>query len=540
MILKKHATYFFKILLINVAFMITLGCVFRIYAQSNNIKNDIFWYTKDNQPINSQGGGIFRFADPITGEKKYYWYGVHYKEADSYRTNPSVTLGQATFESVTCYSSTDLVNWKFEADVLTKKELSKHEEHPTWVGRLGVAFVKELNQYAMFVQHGSEVLITTSSSPAGSFSWHQQINMKEMIGTTNTGDQTVFTDEDTGKSYLVYSYGKGRNKIYISEIGVKDRLVNLLDCKQIFQGESREGNCMFKYKGKYYMCASNIYGWDASYAYYLVADDIRGPYAPINNMLVMAGCTDDYAHVTQTGFFYTIKGSQQETVIYCGDRWADFAGNGLGYNQWFPLSFNGSTPHFNSLSSWNLNAKTGEWYVAPDNNFVKNGSFEADRKAIPSPVKPVQDQLTGWITTIIEGNQVSQDTSLSPVLNHVNTEKDRKIVIGEKSLNISDKVHFKRKVFQTISSSQFVKLEKGSYVLTAKIKNSSNFSRLEMYAEANGKIFKYVVKGENNTWLNIKIENINIRNGKIEIGFEVEGKAGSFCHVDDITLIKVK
>ena len=37
-------------------------------------------------------------------------------------------------------------------------------------------------------------------------------------GTSNTGDQTVFTDSDTGKSYLVYSYGVGRGTIWLSEI----------------------------------------------------------------------------------------------------------------------------------------------------------------------------------------------------------------------------------------------------------------------------------------------------------------------------------
>ena len=270
--------------------------------------------------------------------------------------------------------------------------------------------------------------------------------MKEMIGRTNTGDQTVFTDEDTGKSYLIYSYGNGRNKIYVSEIGVKDSMVNLLDCTKVFQGESREGNCMFKYKGKYYMCASNIYGWDASYAYYLAADNIRGPYLPANDMQVMNGCADDFAHVTQTGFFCSVKGTMKETIVYCGDRWADFAGNGLGYNQWFPLSFDNKnkTPYFNSLHSWNLNATTGEWNVAADNNFVKNGSFEADRRKIPSPVKPVQEQLTGWRTIVIEGNAISQDSSTSPILNYFNSEADRKIVIGEKSMAISDKVNFKR------------------------------------------------------------------------------------------------
>ena len=100
--------------------MFTIGSkLSSVTAQSHNIKNDVFWYTKDKRPINSQGGGIFRFADPKTGEKKYYWYGVHYEGADTYRNNPSVTISNAAFESVTCYSSTDLVNWTFEADVLT-------------------------------------------------------------------------------------------------------------------------------------------------------------------------------------------------------------------------------------------------------------------------------------------------------------------------------------------------------------------------------------------------------------------------------------
>jgi len=240
----------------------------------------------------------------------------------------------------------------------------------TWVGRLGIAYIKERKQYAMFVQHGSEVLIALADKPTSEFKWHQKISMKEMIGTTNTGDQTVFFDNATGKSYLIYSYGSGRNKIYVSEIGIKDGMVNLLDCTKVFQGESREGNCMFKYKGKYYMAASNIYGWDASYAYYLVADDIRGPYLPTNDMQVMKGSENDYAHVTQTGFFFNVKGNKKETVVYCGDRWADFAGNGLGYNQWFPLSFDGDVPYFNSLSSWNLDARTGAWNVPADCPFI--------------------------------------------------------------------------------------------------------------------------------------------------------------------------
>lgn len=536
--LKDKSAVSFKVSKnLRILFFIVLHSIIagNVCAQLKNIKNDIFWNTQEGLPIYSQGGGVFRFPDPVSGIMKYYWYGVHYKEAESYRNDPSVTYPRNAFVAVTCYTSTDAVNWKFENNVLTKAEVDAHER-TYWLGRLGVAYVKELKKYAMFVQYGNGVLITVSDSPSGPFTWHQKISMKDMIGTANTGDQTVFTDDD-GKSYLVYSYGQGRNKIYVSEIGVKDGMINLLDCTKIFQGAGREGNCMFRYDRKYYMFASNLYGWDASLAYYLVADNVRGPYLPTNETLVLKGAEDDYAHVTQTGFFFSIKGSKKETIIYCGDRWADFAGNGLGYNQWMPLSFKDAVPYFNSVSSWNLDEKSGEWNVADDNNFVKNGSFEADRKYIPSTVKPIQTELTGWTTTVVQGNRISLDSNTSPVLNHANTTEERKVVIGERSLNISDRVDFKRKVSQTIRSTDFVQLEDGFYTVTAKVKNGGRFSKLEMYAESNGKTRTYKMK-ESPLWTSINIERIKVKNGEIEIGFVAEGSPNAFCYIDDVTLVK--
>ena len=517
--------------------LLTVCSYICISAQSTLIQNDTFWFTKQGQPIYSQGGGIFRFKDPMSGVEKYYWYGVRYKEAETYRLNPAVTLPTSTFESVTCYSSTDLVNWTFENNVLTMAELEKNGGYKRWLGRLGVTWLEELKKYVMVVQHGNQVLFTVSDTPAGNFSWHNQISMKDMIGTPNTGDQTVFTDDD-GKSYLIYSYGNGRNKIYVSEIGVNDGKANLLDCKEVFRGESREGNCMFRYNGKFYMCASNIYGWDASLAYYLVADSIRGPYTPAKSMAVMKGCEDDYAHITQTGFFVSVKGTKQETILYCGDRWADFAGNGLGYNQWFPLSFEGSTPVFNSLHRWTLDAQTGRWSVAPGNNYVRNASFEADRRYVPTHVKPVQDQLTGWTSTVIRGNPISQDSLTSPVLNYFNTVSDRKVVVGEKSLSITDNISFHRRVAQTIRSTPFVKLPDGYYHLSAMIRVSGSFDSMNMYAKSKGRTFRYSISGDYKEWEKISLPHIKVRKGKVEIGFEAAGSPGAQWLVDDVELVK--
>lgn len=513
-----------------------LGVEARETYHFRSIRNDIFWDTVDGKPLYSHGGGIFRFKDSTTGQEKFYWYGVRYKGSAEYRRDPSVTIDKHVFDGVTCYSSDNLVDWHYEGDVLTYDEIARHE-NVAWVGRLGVAYIPEKKQYALLVQCGNEVLFATSDDPIRQFRWQHKKNMTSLIGTSNTGDQTVFYDEDSQKSYLVYSYGRGRHKIYVSEIGVRDGKIDLLDCTQVFKGASREGNCMFKYKGRYYMCASNIYGWDASFAYYLVSDNIRGPYVPANDMQVMHGCDKDYAHVSQTGFFFTIRGSRAETVIYCGDRWACFAGNGLGYNQWVPLSFDGNgNPIFNSLSSWSINYKTGEWYVNHDNNYVLNGSFEADRRSIPSAVKPRQEYLLGWNTEVLKGRQVSVEDSLSPKLNHFNSREDRRYVIGEKSLCISDRERFVRRVSQVIEGEPTLPLPDGEYVLTAKVRCSGKFRKLLMYAVSGGKKLQCRISSSLTEWTTISIPKFVIGKGKAEIGFEADGYPNAECLVDDVVL----
>lgn len=533
------------------AVIILTSCTGQAQGEFLPITNNQFWNTVDNQPIYSQGGGIFKFPDPQTGEEKYYWYGVHYREAELYRESPNVTYPRNRFMGVTCYSSTDFVNWTSEGHVLTPEEVNKRG-WPTWVGRMGVAYLPEIKKYALLVQHGQNVLIATSDSPTGNFVQHRHIDMTDRIGTPNTGDQTVFTDEDTGKSYLIYSYGRGRNRIYVSEIGVRDSMIDLLDCVEIFKGKSREGNCLFKYKGRFYMCASNIYGWDCSYAYYLVADNIYGPYTPTNDMQVMPGCEMDFAHVTQTGFFYTIKGSKQDLVLYCGDRWAEFAGNGLGYNQWIPLTFEGeeNTPRFNSLSNWLLNAETGEWKVGPNNNYVLNPSFEADRNAIPSNRKPVQLQLMGWTSEVIEGNAIANFNEHSPQLNYFNTEEDRKVVVGEKSLCLHDTIPFIRRVWQVVKSRPNIPLEEGTYTLSAMVRTEGALTSATMYVGTTSEDPSQMkmqtheksisLTPTNGEWVRIEIPSFTVQSDSIEIGFRAEGEANARLLVDDVEMKRNK
>lgn len=519
-----------------------------------NIQNDVFWLDTDGNTIFSQGGGIFKFGDT------YYWYGVKYEEAEKYVQNPKVSYSKDTFAGVTCYSSKDLVNWKNEGIVVTKEAVNNAEEmgeqKARWVGRLGVAKVGE--KYALFVQHefpeteqtdvtktkdypdeakegsgefngqyySKQVLVLTSDSPTGQFTWNQRINMYDYTGgTSNTGDQTVFTDEETGKSYLVYSYGRGRGKMFLSEIVAQDDGKIGLDKSKsykIYEGAGREGNCMFKYNGKYYVCASDLYGWNASHGYYLKLDSLEDSYlggesfTPATSMKLMAGTSDDFCHVSQTGFFYTVNGSEQETVIFCGDRWAGFAGNGLGFNQWCPLSFDAAgEPYFNSLSAWDIDVATGEWTVHAQNNYVRNGSFDADRVD--------QTELAGWTNTINKGK--------SPINNNKET------VTGKYALKLGDSADFDCKVSQQIVTADDANLPDGTYTLKAKVKNSGTFDELSMYAKSGSLTKKAMIKESHANYTEITLPDVIVSDNQAEIGFIAKGKANASALIDDVSFV---
>ncbi|THV36464.1 family 43 glycosylhydrolase [Glycomyces buryatensis] len=357
------------------------------------ITNNTFWRDTAGNPIYSQGGGVFKFGDT------YYWYGVHYRGAESYLANPTQKYdNQVSFRSIPVYSSQDLVNWKFENNVATTStglgNLGGTMGNAGWIGRLGVSYNENTGKYVLPVQmwrpsHDHGVLFLQGNSPTGNFTFGNFQRQVTNSPTTGTGDQTVFTDED-GQDYLIFSNREGRSRAFVSKLRASDSLYAEPAVEIGRNGDGREGNAMFKLDGKYHMCASDLHGWNTSVNYCLDSTQgrVQGDYT---GYYTMPGTQMDYSHVTQTGFFVTVKGTQQETVLYAGDRWADFAWNGIGYNQWVPITKEGTGIRFHSMSQWQFNATTGEFRVAPGNNYILNPDIQADRIIVSNVV--------GWTRT---------------------------------------------------------------------------------------------------------------------------------------------
>jgi hypothetical protein len=441
----------------------------------STIINDRFWKDSSGTPIYSQGGGVLQVGDT------YYWYGVQYAGTVAYAENP-VDNDDTRFQGITTYSSKDLVTWKREA---TDKPANTFG----WFGRLGVAYNANTKKYVLLAQGGGGLYFATSDGPSGGFVFdHVQTNLPG-IANGATGDQTVFQDDD-GQAYLVSSSSMGRGNRYVSPLRTEDFL-NAEDAVLAYKGGGREGNCMFKYGGHYYLCSSDLHGWNSSQTYCVSAPNIKGPYGA---EFVLEGTQNDYSHVTQTGFFFPVKGSQQTTIIFAGDRWADFAGNGLGFNQWLPLTFNGTTPRFHSLSAWTLDVSTGAWVVAKENNWVLNPTFEADRVSVATPV--------GWKATSGANAKDGHTGNWSWQLN------------GSGSLEQS-----------------VVDLPNGTYTLSVWTKSSAAGAELSI---TDGGADNKIAIPASTSWSNVILKDVVVTGGKADVAVVSSGQT---VKIDDFALV---
>jgi len=474
-----------------------------VYASSGVIQNDVFWKDTTGNPIYSQGGHVLKEGNT------YYWYGVKYNGAVTYYNSPTGKNSDSSFNAVTCYSSTDLVNWTYRGDVLTAASLGSSN----WVGRLGVVHNPNTGKYVLLTQYdgalGSGILFATSNSPTGTFAVdHVQSSIGNVVNNMS-GDQTVFIDDD-GKPYLIFDNTSGRTHQYVAPLRASDYL-NVEPATNIYNSAAggREGTVMFKYNGRYYFCSSDLHGWNASHTYYISATNIYGPYS---SEAVMQGTDADFSHVSQTGMMIPVSGTSGSLIIYAGDRWSDFAGNGIGYHQWVPVTFNGTTPVFNSLNQWNLDAAAGTWSVGAGNNYVLNPSLEADRVA--------QNQLAGW----------QNWTNLSGVDPNGNVSGGH---TGNFAMNQWYSTAYQASMYQTIS------LPNGTYTLKAWVRSSGGQSTAQIYAKNYGGAERdYAINSAISNWTEITISGIAVTSGSIQVGLYSDANANNWVRADDFTLIR--
>ena len=270
------------------------------------------WLDTDGNPINAHGAGML-YHDGV-----YYMYG-------EYKTGETILPEWATWEcyrtdvtGVSCYSSKDLRNWKYEGLVLKANEDPAHDLHPSKVlERPKVIYNAKTRKFVMWAHVESADYskaaagVAVSDAPTGPFTYLGSFRPNNAMSR----DQTVFVDDD-GKAYQ-FASSENNATMYINEL-TDDYLKPSGKFTRNFIGESREAPAVFKRGGKYYVLTSGCSGWDPNTAQMAVSDNVMGPWTVLGDPC--RGTDADKTFYAQSTYVQPIYGIKDKYLAMF-DRW---------------------------------------------------------------------------------------------------------------------------------------------------------------------------------------------------------------------------
>lgn len=302
-----------------VVLVIALATMVAVYGRDNHRPDGTSalvqgeqWLDIDGNPINAHGAGML-FHDGI-----YYLYG-------EYKVGETVLPEWATWEcyrtdvtGVSCYSSKNLRDWKFEGLVLKASEDPGHDLHASKVlERPKVVYNAKTGKFVMWVHVESADYskaaagVAVADSPVGPFTYLGCFRPNNAMSR----DQTVFVDDD-GKAYQ-FASSEDNATLYINELS-DDYLKPTGKFTRNFIGESREAPAVFKHDGKYYLLTSGCTGWDPNSAQMAVADDIMGPWKLLGDPC--RGVDAEKTFYAQSTYVQPVHGVA-DCYIALFDRW---------------------------------------------------------------------------------------------------------------------------------------------------------------------------------------------------------------------------
>jgi len=256
----------------------------------------------------------------------------------------------AAFQSIPCYTSTDLAHWTYQRAALSVQ--SSGDLGPgRVVERPKVLHNATTGTYVMYLHIDSSdysearVGVATSSTPCGPYTYR---GSSRPLGFQSR-DIGLFQDTD-GTGYLLTEDRAGGLRI--------DRLSAdyLSVAAAVAVLPSYEAPAMVKADGRYYLLASHLTGWSTNDNDYSTATSIAGPWSAWRPVAPVGTNT----FTSQTANIIPVTGSAGSAFLYAGDRWT--TGNlGTSPLVWLPLTVSGTTMALGWQSSWTLDVTTGTW-----------------------------------------------------------------------------------------------------------------------------------------------------------------------------------
>ncbi len=302
------------------------------------------WLDIAGNPIQAHGGGI------LYDNGTYYWFGEN-KDGENYLDESMGFLHRVDVIGISCYSSTDLLNWKNEGLVLrAEPEDLQSDLHPSKVlERPKVLRNPKTGKYVLFAHVDTadyiyaRIGLAVSDQPTGPYKY---LGSMQPNGN-DSRDMTVFQDDD-GAAYLFFSSEWNRT---LHIIQLDDEYLCPTNVAAVaFVDQFREAPAVFKHKGKYYVISSGCTGWDPNRAEIAAADSALGPWQVYGNPCV--GSDADITFHAQSTCVFPVAG-KKDAFIAMFDRWNKQNLRDSCYI-WLPVKFEGGQPKIHWHAEWDL------------------------------------------------------------------------------------------------------------------------------------------------------------------------------------------
>ncbi|KAI5849309.1 glycosyl hydrolase family 43 protein [Morchella snyderi] len=264
-----------------------------------------------------------------------------------------------SFQSIRCYSSTNLIDWTFVNNLLTLQDSGDLGPNRV-VERPKILYNSATSQYVMYMHVDSsnyadaKVGVSTSSSVCGSYTYRGSFRP---LGFQSR-DMGLYQDSD-GAGYLLTE--DRENGLRIDRLS--DDYLNVTSNVYTW-AEKYESPAVIKKNGVYFMFASQLTGWNANDNKYSTATSLSGPWSAWANFATSGSNT----YTSQTNYVLTIG----DLAMYMGDRWVSSNLMSSTY-VWLPLTISGTTASLTWYYNWVINAAAGTWSTPPADN-----SYEAE------------------------------------------------------------------------------------------------------------------------------------------------------------------
>ena len=313
-----------------------------LIARAQNANTDIKpgepWFDDRGVQIQAHGGGILRLG------KTWFWFGE-----DRSKTN------DPDKRYVACYSSNDLVHWKYHRQVIAMTALEGLSGH--WVlERPKVFYNAKTKKFVMYMHLDdpsykmARVAVATSDTVDGNY---QYIRSFRPLGFESR-DIGQFIDDD-GAAYLIFESRPSKG-FYIAKLS--DDYLDVAK-EMSFVDAPLEGGAIVRYQGVYYALGSHLTGWKANPNVYATSMTLSGPWSAMKDIAPPEVNTYD----SQSSMLVKVVGSKATTVIYVGDRWKPKDLWDSRYI-WMPVEVGSGKLHLPQPKDWTINVKTGVATVA--------------------------------------------------------------------------------------------------------------------------------------------------------------------------------